>query len=299
MFKNDYKDKFGDVYESDVFNKAQATNKWSLAYSLLYALSKNGMKYATAKTGPTSAAVKTSLGCTCQIKAKPTDPTGSVYIGFKRMYLKITVGTSTDGRKAFPTNITIVDEDDSALVTILKYDPDCTDEGIIGKWTFGPKCSDICDWSNNPDTDEGKYRAITATFEDSKGSSDCISVTLSANSRNIASIMFFKAVDYFTKAYRYGVGVYRYSDGTTVFKFSDKSDVSLSPMYSGVNNFGSKIARAVFFVGPNFSGLIGGINGIYEISNGTEKLSLLPGNKVSVNGRDFQAAFPGLFARTS
>ena len=54
MFKNDYKDSFGKTYASDVYESAQKTNKWSLAYTLGYALSKNGMRYATEQTGKCS-----------------------------------------------------------------------------------------------------------------------------------------------------------------------------------------------------------------------------------------------------
>ena len=61
MFKNDYKDSFGKTYASDVYESAQKTNKWSLAYTLGYALSKNGMRYATEQTGKCSVIKETSL----------------------------------------------------------------------------------------------------------------------------------------------------------------------------------------------------------------------------------------------
>ena len=40
MFKNEYKDVFGATYTSKVWDKAQKANNWSMAFALLYALSK-------------------------------------------------------------------------------------------------------------------------------------------------------------------------------------------------------------------------------------------------------------------
>ena len=87
MFKNEYKDSFGTTYTSDVYESAQKASHWSLAYTLLYALSKNGMKYATDTSGKCSVINKTSLGCVCQIVGKPTDTSGSLLITFKRVRL--------------------------------------------------------------------------------------------------------------------------------------------------------------------------------------------------------------------
>ena len=54
MFKNEYKDVFGATYTSKVWDKAQKANNWSMAFALFYALSKNGMNYASATTGACS-----------------------------------------------------------------------------------------------------------------------------------------------------------------------------------------------------------------------------------------------------
>lgn len=300
MFKNEYKDSFGTTYASDVYESAQKANHWSLAYTLLYALSKNGMKYATDTSGKCSVINKTSLGCVCQIVGKPTDTSGSLLIIFKRICLKINVSTSTDGKYAFPSGIFVTDVDGTTLGTLAKYNEmttgaTLTDESIP---LYGPNCSWIYKWSNDVDTDEGKYSVQTATFKDAKSTFDCCSLHFWAENVYLGAVMFFKAKDYFSTKYKYGFGMFK-ANGNTAFKFSDGSDCSLHTVFDGVGSFTNKIAKCCFFTGENFAGLVGGINGIYRITDGVTTLSLFPENKVNINGRDFQAVAPGLFARTS
>ena len=71
------------------------------------------------------------------------------------------------------------------------------------------------------------------------------------------------------------------------------------PIFDNAGRFPTKIAKTCYLVSPSFSGTVGGTNGLYQITDGDEVLSLFPENKVSINGRDFQAVAPGIFARTS
>ena len=106
MFTNEYKDSFGKIYTSGVYEKAQTTNKWSLAYTLLYALSKNGMKYATDTTGKCSVINNTSLGCKCQIVVTgPTATSGSLIITFKQICVKINVVTNLVRGKFYAVSV--------------------------------------------------------------------------------------------------------------------------------------------------------------------------------------------------
>lgn len=302
MFTNEFKDSFGKTYESDVYAKAQTTNKWSLAYTLLYALSKNGMKYATSTTGKCSVINKTSLSPVCTIVGKPTDTSGSLIITFKRICLKINVTTSADGKHAFPSGIFVTDTDGNTLGTLCKYDSKYTGSelSLIDSTVFyGTNFDAMCKWSNDPDVDEGKYRVQTATFKDAKSTFDIVSLHFWAESTYLGAVSIFKAKDYFTSKYKYGFGLYKALNDLVVYKFSDGSDCSLHTVFDGVGSFSNKIAKCCFFTGENFAGLVGGINGIYRITDGVTTLSLFPENKVNINGRDFQAVAPGLFARTS
>lgn len=300
MFKNDYKDSFGKTYASDVYESAQKTNKWSLAYTLGYALSKNGMRYATEQTGKCSVIKETSLAPTCTIAGKPTDTTCSVIAKFKSMSLIITIITSSDGKYAFPRGIFVTGSDGTTAGTLCKYDERTITETLTSGTIplYGPKCPWICNWSNNVDTDEGKYSVQTATFKDASGTFDCCSLHFWAEDVFLGAVMFFKSKDYFSTRYKYGFGMFK-ANGTTVFKFADGSDCSIHPIFENAGTFPTKIAKACFFTGSSFAGLIGGINGIYQLTDGDEVLSLFPGNKVNINGRDFQAVAPGIFARTS
>ena len=300
MFKNDYKDSFGKTYASDVYESAQKTNKWSLAYTLGYALSKNGMRYATEQTGKCSVIKETSLAPTCTIAGKPTDTTCSVIAKFKSMSLIITIITSSDGKYAFPRGIFVTGSDGTTLGTLCKYDEKTTTTVLTNTDIplYGPKCPWICNWSNNIDTDEGKYSVQTATFKDASGTFDCCSLHFWAEDIFLGAVMFFKSKDYFSSKYKYGFGMFK-ANGGTVFKFSDGSDCSIHTVFDGVGSFTNSIAKCCFFTGESFAGLVGGINGIYRITDGITTLSLFPENKVNINGRDFQAVAPGLFARTS
>ena len=81
MFKNEYKDVFGATYTSKVWDKAQKANGWSMAFALLYALSKNGMNYASATAGACSVISTTSLGCKCQMTiSSPTATSGTLRV---------------------------------------------------------------------------------------------------------------------------------------------------------------------------------------------------------------------------
>lgn len=300
MFKNDYKDSFGKTYASDVYESAQKTNKWSLAYTLGYALSKNGMRYATEQTGKCSVIKETSLAPTCTIAGKPTDTTCSVIAKFKSMSLIITIITSSDGKYAFPRGIFVTGSDGTTLGTLCKYDEKTTTTALTNTTIplYGPKCPWICNWSNNADTDEGKYSVQTATFKDASGTFDCCSLHFWAEDVFLGAIMFFKSKDYFSTRYKYGFGIFK-ANGTTAFKFADGSDCSVHPIFENAGMFPTKIAKACFFTGSSFGGLIGGINGIYQLTDGNTVLSAYPENKVTINGREFQAVAPGLFARTS
>lgn len=301
MFKNDYKDVFGKTYTSGIFDKAQKANNWSLAFTLLYALSKNGMGYASAKSGACSVINNTSLGCACQMDISgPTATSGSLILTFKRICVKINVQTSDDGKYAFPSGIFVTDTDGTTLGTLAKYDSKTTTTVLTNTDIplYGPKCPWICKWSNDPDSDEDKYRVQTATFKDADGTYDCCSMHFWAEDVYLGAIMIFKAKDYFSSKYKYGFGIFKHNSNT-VYKFSDGSDCMMHPIFENAGTFPTKIAKACFFVGSSFSGNIGGSNGIYQITDGSSIVSAFPRNKVSVNGREFQAVAPGLFARTS
>ena len=300
MFKNDYKDSFGKTYASDVYESAQKTNKWSLAYTLGYALSKNGMRYATEQTGKCSVIKETSLAPTCTIAGKPTDTTCSVIAKFKSMSLIITIITSSDGKYAFPRGIFVTGSDGATLGTLCKYDEQTYTTALTNTTIplYGPKCPWICNWSNNADTDEGKYSVQTATFKDTNGTFDCCSLHFWAEDVFLGAIMFFKAKDYFSSKYKYGFGMFKHNSNV-VYKFADGTDCAIHSVFEGAGRFPTKIAKTCYLVSPSFSGTVGGTNGLYQITDGDEVLSLFPGNKVSINGRDFQAVAPGIFARTS
>ena len=301
MFKNDYKDVFGKTYTSGVFDKAQKANNWSLAFTLLYALSKNGMGYASATSGACSVIKDTSLGCTCQMDISgPTATSGSLILTFKRLCVKINVQTSDDGKYAFPSGIFVTDTDGTTLGTLAKYDSMTKTTALTNTDIplYGPKCPWICNWSNNVDTDEGKYSVQTATFKDANGTFDCCSLHFWAEDVFLGAVMFFKSKDYFSTRYKYGFGMFK-ANGKTAFKFADGSDCSVHPIFENAGTFPTKIAKACFFTGSSFAGLIGGINGIYQLTDGDTVLSAYPENKVTINGREFQAVAPGLFARTS
>lgn len=301
MFKNDYKDVFGKTYTSGVFDKAQKANNWSLAFTLLYALSKNGMGYASATSGACSVIKNTSLGCTCQMDISgPTATSGSLILTFKRLCVKINVQTSDDGKYAFPSGIFVTDTDGTTLGTLAKYDSKTTTTVLTNTDIplYGPKCPWIYKWSNDPDADEDKYRVQTATFKDADRTYDCCSMHFWAEDVYLGAIMIFKAKDYFSSKYKYGFGIFKHNSNT-VYKFSDGSDCTIHPIFENAGTFPTKIAKACFFVGSSFSGNIGGSNGIYQITDGSSIVSAFPNNKVSVNGREFQAVAPGLFARTS
>ena len=300
MFKNDYKDSFGKTYASDVYESAQKTNKWSLAYTLGYALSKNGMRYATDQNGKCSVIKETSLAPTCTIAGKPTDTTCSVIAKFKSMSLIITIITSSDGKYAFPRGIFVTGSDGTTLGTLCKYDERTTTTVLTNTDIplYGPKCPWICNWSNDANSDEGKYSVQTATFKDASGTFDCCSLHFWAEDVFLGAIMFFKSKDYFSTRYKYGFGMFK-ANGKTAFKFADGSDCSMRPIFENAGMFPTKIAKACFFTGSSFGGLIGGINGIYQLTDGDTVLSAYPENKVTINGREFQAVAPGLFARTS
>lgn len=302
MFKNDYKDVFGKTYTSGIFDKAQKANNWSLAFTLLYALSKNGMGYASAKSGACSVINNTSLGCACQMDISgPTATSGSLILTFKRLCVKINVKTSNDGKRAYPSGIFVTDIDGTTLATLCKCS-DVADNTFTTTGTtvvYSSNYAPITDWSNDPDTDEDKYQVQTATFKDADGTYDCCSMHFWAEDVYLGAIMIFKAKDYFSSKYKYGFGVYKVLNSGTVYKFSDGSDCTIHPTFENAGTFPTKIAKACFFVGSSFSGNIGGSNGIYQITDGSSIVSAFPNNKISVNGREFQAVAPGLFARTS
>ena len=307
MFKNEYNDTFGATYTSKVWDKAQKANNWSMAFALLYALSKNGMEYASATTGAYSVINDTSIPCRCQMTIEgPTATTGVLRVWYgTRLCIKIPIASSSDGKRAYPSGIFVADSNDKTLGTLCKCAGGtageigtkfCNDNSTV---LYASDYDAITNWSNNPDTDEDKYRIQTATFKDKDGSFDIVSVNFWAEDVYLGTISMFKAKDYFSTKYKYGFGMYKALDAGTVYKFSDNTSCAIVPIFDGAGTFSSKIARACFFVSSTFSGVIGGNNGIYQISDGDTSLSLLSGTKVSINGRDFQAVAPGIFARTS
>lgn len=300
MFKNDYKDSFGKTYASDVYESAQKTNKWSLAYTLGYALSKNGMRYATDQKGKCSVIKETSLAPTCALVGAPTSDAILVSAKFKSMTLEIKIATSSDGKYAFPSGIFVIGSDGTTLGTLCRYSEKSSSTTLTSDTVplYGPKCPWIYEWSNNVETDEGKYSVQTATFKDASSTFDCCSLHFWAEDVFLGAVMFFKSKDYFSTKYKYGFGMFKVN-GTTVFKFADGSDCSMHPIFENAGTFPTKIAKACFFTGSSFGGLIGGINGIYQLTDGDTVLSAYPENKVIINGREFQAVAPGLFARTS
>lgn len=303
MFTNEYKDSFGKIYTSGVYEKAQTTNKWSLAYTLLYALSKNGMKYATDTTGKCSVINNTSLGCKCQIVVAGTSATsGSLIITFKQICVKINVVTSADGKRAYPSGIFVTDLDGTTLATLCKYSDSATSGAIeVSSKTviYADDYDPITNWSNNDDTDEDKYRVQTATFKDASSNFDIVSMHFWAEDIYLGAISVFKSKDYFSTKYKYGFGVYKALNAGTIYKFADNTSCELMSVFDGDIKFPAKIAKACLFVSDTYSGVVGGTNGLYRITDGTTNLSLLPENKVTINGREFQAVAPEIFARTS
>lgn len=303
MFKNEYGDSFGKTYTSGVYEKSQSANNWSLAFTLLYALSKNGMGYATARTGACSVINDTSLGCKCRVDIKgPSATSGSLIITFNRICVKINVVTSEDGKRAYPSGIFVTDLNDTTLATLCKY----SDSATSGKFEASNKTviyaddyDPITNWSNNGDTDEDKYRVQTATFKDADNNFDIVSLHFWAEDTYLGAVSVFKSKDYFSSKYKYGFGVYKALDAGTVYKFADNTNCELMSVFDGDIKFPTKIAKACFFVSDTYSGVVGGTNGIYRITDGTTNLSLLPENKVTINGREFQAIAPEIFARTS
>ena len=303
MFKNEYKDVFGATYTSKVWDKAQKANNWSMAFALLYALSKNGMNYASATTGACSVISSTSIPCRCQMTISgPNANTGTLRVWFgTRLCIKIPVISNGDGTKAYPSGIFVADANDKTLGTLCKCSGE-TGGTFVKSGSMAVYTSDydtITNWTNNPDTDEDKYRIQTATFKDADGNFDIASVNFWAEDVYLGTISMFKAKDYFSTKYKYGFGIYRALDAGIIYKFSDNTSCSLSPSFKGSGAFPNKIAKACFFAGSSFAGVIGGNNGIYQICDGETSLSLLSGTKVSINGREFQAVAPGIFARTS
>lgn len=303
MFKNEYNDTFGATYTSKVWDKSQKTNNWSMAFALLYALSKNGMEYASATTGASSVINTTSIPCRCQMTISgPNATEGILRVWFgTRLCVKIPIVSSSDGKRAYPSGIFVTDSDDKTLGTLCK----CSGEtgGTFAKSgstaIYTSDYGTITDWFNNPDTDEDKYRIQTSTFKDKDGGFDIVSVNFWAEDVYLGTISAFKAKDYFSTKYKYGFGMHKALDAGTVYKFSDNTDCQIVSTFDNAGTFPSKIAKSCFFVGSSFSGVIGGNNGIYQISDGNAPLTILSGTKVTINGRDFQAVAPGLFARTS
>lgn len=303
MFTNEYKDSFGKIYTSGVYEKAQTTNKWSLAYTLLYALSKNGMKYASATTGASSVINTTSIPCRCQMTISgPNATEGTLRVWFgTRLCVKIPIVSSRDGKRAYPSGIFIADADDKTLGTLCKCSENTgNDFHKIGSTvTYSLDYAPITDWSNNPDTDEDKYRVQTATFKDASSNFDIVSMHFWAEDIYLGAISVFKSKDYFSTKYKYGFGVYKALNAGTIYKFADNTSCELMSVFDGDIKFPTKIAKACFFVSDTYSGVVGGTNGLYQITDGTTNLSLLPENKVTINGREFQAVAPEIFARTS
>lgn len=306
MFTNDYKDSFGTTYTSAVYESAQKNNKWSLAYTLLYALSKNGMKYASAKTGKCSVINQTNLTPVCKIDAKTTDDSGYLLITFNQVVLKIGVGTATNSsyhNGAYISGIWVTDTAGTTRGTLCKLDEsaDIKDPYDSSKQVrYGLNCDGMCGWNNDPAVDEDKFRVQTATFKSAKDKNDILSLSFWGGSTYMGTITIFRAKDYFSSKYKYGFGLHKICGLGNTFVFADGSDCKCSPVFNNVGQFPGKISKTCFFTGTQFAGLIGGINGIYQITDGANTITdLLPGTKITVNGREFQAVAPSLFARTS
>lgn len=301
MFSNDYDDKFGATYNSSVYTKAQVTNKWTYTYTLLYALSKNGMKYATDKSGKCSLINKTSIGCKSSIECKPTDINGSLVVTFKQLCLVIKVAENEAKDGAYPTGIFVADTSGKTLATLCKYTT--TNVGNSLKMVddtalYGSAFAGIMGWKNDEDTDEDRFRVQTATFKDAKTSFDCVSVHLWAFETYLGAITFFKAKDYFSSTYKYGFTMVKF-DGTRVSKFADGSSCTLKEVFNDGGIFHTKIAKLMTFCGSSFTGVVGGVNGVYRITDGSSIMSALPETKITIGGMKFHAISPGLFARTS
>ena len=305
MFKNEYNNSFGKTYTSNVYDKAQNLNHWTLCYSLLYALSKNGMKYATETTGACSVINTTSLGCQSTIVAKPTDTSGSLKITFKQLVLRIDISTHTDGKHAYVSNVLVQNLDGDTLGTLIKYQQDVEDTSITvadgaSSPVFGEKCTALTSWKNDPETDEDYYRVQTATFKDANGGFDICSMHFWALDIYLGSVSVFKAKDYFSSKYKYGFIMQRIADKSTIYRYADGSKATMTTIFPDAGTFSTKIAKLVLLYTDSFVGVIGGTNGVYAITDGKNAIdSLFPGNRVNINGCDFQAITPGLFARTS
>lgn len=306
MFTNDYKDSFGTTYTSAVYESAQKNNKWSLAYTLLYALSKNGMKYASAKTGKCSVINQTNLTPVCKIDAKTTDDSGYLLVTFNQVVLKIGVATNSDGKGlkgAYISGIWVTDTAGTTRGTLCKHIININTTAPIvdgGQVVYTSYMTGMCGWNNDPAVDEDKFRVRTATFKSAKDKNDILSLSFWGGSTYMGTITIFRAKDYFSSKYKYGFGLHKICDLGNAFVFADGTNCKCSPVFDDVGQFPSKISKTCFFTGTQFAGLIGGINGIYQIMDGVNTIAdLLPGTKITVNGREFQAVAPSLFARTS
>ena len=298
MFSNDYKNKFGKTYYSSVYEKAQATNKWTYTYTLLYALSKNGMKYATDKTGPCSLINKTSLGCVSSIQCKPTDTSGELWITFKRMRLVIRAAEN-DKNGAMITGIYVTDTTGKTLATMCKYDDGAAMAGSSAYGdTYGGKCTPLLGWTNNPDTDEDWFSVKTLTFKDSTTSYDCCAMHLKAKGIDLGHVIFFKAKNYFSSDYKYGF-VMKKGGGSYVAKFSDDSKCKIESVFDNGGKYHTKIAKLLLFVGTDFVGLVGNTSGAYTITTGEMSDTADPGSLVSVNGCLFCGIGYIMYARLS
>ena len=306
MFTNDYKDSFGTTYTSAVYESAQKNNKWSLAYTLLYALSKNGMKYASAKTGKCSVINQTNLTPVCKIDAKTTDDSGYLLITFNQVVLKIGVATNSNAaglKGAYISGIWVTDTAGNTRGTLCKYESNRNNTVPLasnGHVIYSSYMPGMCGWNNDPAVDEDKFRVQTATFKSAKDKNDILSLSFWGGSTYMGTITIFRAKDYFSSKYKYGFGLHKICGLGNTFVFADGSDCKCSPVFNNVGQFPGKISKTCFFTGIQFAGLIGGINGIYQITDGANTITdLLPGTKITVNGREFQAVAPSLFARTS
>lgn len=298
MFLNNYNNKFGKTYYSGVYEKAQTTNKWSYTYTLLYALSKNGMKYAMDKTGPCSLINKTSLGCISSIQCKPTDTSGELWITFKRM--RLVVRAAENGKNgAMITGIFVTDTNGKTLATMCKYDGGAAmaDSVLYGD-TYGSKCAPLTEWKNDPDTDEDWFSAQTLTFKDDTTSYDCCAVHLKAKDTKLGCIIFFKAKNYFSSDYKYGFVMVK-GGGSTIAKFSDGTTCNMQNAFYNGGEYCKKIAKIGLFVCSNFVGVIGNTSGIYTITTGNKSDEADPGSLVSVNGCLFCGIGSILYARLS
>lgn len=301
MFSNDYDDKFGATYNSSVYTKAQTTNKWTYTYTLLYALSKNGMKYATDKSGKCSLINKTSIGCKSSIDCKATSNSGSLIVTFKQLCLVIRVSENENKDGAYPTGIFVTNTAGKTLATLCKYTTDDVGNSLKmeeGTALYGSKFTNMTGWKNDEDIDEDRFRVQTATFKDNKTSFDCVSVHLWAFDTYLGAITFFKAKDYFSSTYKYGFTMTKF-DGTRVSKFADGTTCTLKPVFNDGGIFHTKIAKLMTFCGKSFTGVVGGVNGVYQITDGESTMSALPETKATIGGMKFHAISPGLFARTS